>query len=102
LATAFTGRHKGVFPGDFSFFQLRATGIILDTLKKQEKGDGFIVRLYESQGRDERAALRFYKAPRQVYETDLLENKVRELKSQGPELGLDFKKYEIKTLLIFY
>lgn len=102
MVTVFSGRHKGIFPPEFSFFQVQATGVILDTLKKEEKGDGLIVRLYEAHGRDERAALRFYKAPRQVYETDLLENKVRQVKTKGAELMLDFKKYEIKTLLIFY
>jgi alpha-mannosidase len=102
LIALITDRHEADFPGELSFFSVTAQGVILDTVKKEEKGSGIILRLYESGGKAEKAALRFFKAPVRIYEAGIMENKIREIKCPGKSLTLSFKKYEIKTLLIYF
>ncbi len=100
LVCYLTDRHRGIFPAEFSFFSLQSAGVILETIKKEERGQGFILRLYESKGMVDQAVLTLFKAPLQVYETDLMENPVGALDFQGKTIPLDFKKFEIKTLLV--
>ncbi len=94
-----TDRHQGTLPEEFAFFHLSATGVILDTIKRAEKGDGFILRLYESNGKNESAVLTLFKTPKKIFETDLMERETNELKPDK-RLPLQFKKFEIKTLKI--
>lgn len=100
LVTLITNSHEGDLPLQYSFFNLEAVGVILDTIKKEERGSGYILRLYESKGRDERAVLHLFKTPLKIYETDLMENEIKEIKTRGKKITLDFKKYEIRTLKI--
>jgi alpha-mannosidase len=100
LLTIITGSHRGILPAEFSFCSLQSPGIILDTVKKEENGDGFILRLYEARGKDEKTEIRLFKNPTDVYETDLMENMIKGMKHRGGKIPLDFKKFEIKTILV--
>jgi alpha-mannosidase len=102
LVAMVTDRHQGEFPGVFSFFSMNSSGVILDTIKKAEKGTAFIFRLYESKGKAEKAVVSFFKAPEKIVETDLMENDLEEIQFTGNEVSLDFKKFEIKTLKVLF
>lgn len=102
LVALVTDRHQGKFPGVFSFFSVNSSGVILDTIKKAEKDKAFIFRLYESIGKAEKAELNFFKAPKKIIETDLMENDLREIQFTGNKVSLDFKKFEIKTLKVLW
>ncbi|MGD2092600.1 MAG: glycoside hydrolase family 38 C-terminal domain-containing protein [Candidatus Aminicenantes bacterium] len=102
LVARVTDRHQGKFPGVFSFFSVNSSGVILDTIKKAEKDKAFIFRLYESIGKAEKAELNFFKAPKKIIETDLMENDLREIQFTGNKVSLDFKKFEIKTLKVLW
>jgi len=97
----FSERHKGTLPQESSFFSLASPGVILESIKKEEKGAGFILRLYESRGLNQQAVLKLFKVPTRVYETDLMENNLREIAPTGQKITLDFKKFEIKTLKVY-
>jgi alpha-mannosidase len=102
LAALVTDRHQGEFPGVFSFFSVNSSGVILDTIKKVENGTAFIFRFYESKGKAEKAEVNFFKAPKKIVETDLMENDLREIQFTGNKVSLDFKKFEIKTLKVLW
>jgi alpha-mannosidase len=102
LAAVITDRHQGEFPGVSSFFSVNSPGVILDSIKKVEKGTGFIFRFYESMGRAESAVMNFFKAPKRIFETDLMENDLKEIQFTANRVSLDFKKFEIKTLKVLF
>jgi alpha-mannosidase len=102
LQAVITGKHRGIFPGEFSFFNVDSTSVILDTIKKAEDDDGMILRLYESAGEENRAKIIFFKAAKRVYETDLMENAIKEHQPEGKSLSVTFKKFEIKTLKLIF
>ena len=65
-----------------------------DLNKKAYEGDALVVRLYESQGKEARAALKTGFAYQSAYETDLMEENG---KPADPE-NLAFRPFEIKTV----
>jgi alpha-mannosidase len=71
-------------------------GIVIETIKRAEDGQGIILRLYESLGSPTTASLRTTFAHRSVRETNLME-----IPSGPANLDrLDFTPFEIKTLLL--
>jgi alpha-mannosidase len=103
LQACISDKHKGTLPGKgFGFFDVDSGSVILDTVKKAEGDDGIILRLYESGGVDGRAEVIFFRSPKSIYETDLMENVVKEHPVEGKSFSLAFKKFEIKTLKLFF
>jgi alpha-mannosidase len=103
LQACLTGIHEGTLPGKgFGFFEVDSGSVILDTVKKAEDGDGIILRLYECKGVDSRAEVIFFRDPKNVYETDLMEKVVKEHPAAGKSVSLTFKKFEIKTLKLLF
>jgi alpha-mannosidase len=79
-----------------SLTALDDAGVIIETVKRAERGDGVVLRLYESLGRPTTTALRVGRAYRAAHQTDLLE------RPSGPA-DLDriaFGPFEIKTILL--
>jgi len=74
-------------------------GVIIEALKKAEKEDALIVRMYESLGDTTTV---YFKADvlREFYATecDLLERDISEVKTNKGLIQLDFRPFEIKTL----
>jgi alpha-mannosidase len=71
-------------------------GVVIETIKPAESGDGIVIRLYESLGRATTTTLRVALDHSTAWITDLLEN------STGPaDLNqLEFTPFEIKTILL--
>lgn len=103
LHACITGKHKGILPGKgFGFFEVDSGSVILDTVKKAEDDSGIILRLYESRGVDGRAEVIFFRSPKRIYETDLMEKVVKEHSAAGKSFSLAFKRFEIKTLKLLF
>ncbi len=100
LMAFLASKHPGKLPRSFSFFSVSSSGVILDTVKKAEDDGALVLRLYESRGKPEEVVLRLYKTPREVWETNLMEENPSPLGFKGREIPLKFKKFEIKTLKI--
>ena len=68
--------------------------MVIETIKQSESGDGIIIRVYESQGKNAicsiKTALEYYEA----VETDLMENEIHEIKIND----ISFSPFEIKTI----
>lgn len=71
-------------------------GVVLETVKRAEQGDGVVLRLYESLGRATTTAVRVSLPYGAAHETDLLE---RPLSTADLE-RLEFRPFEIKTILL--
>lgn len=71
-------------------------GVIIETVKRAERGEGVVLRLYESLGRPTTTTLRVDLPHRTARETDLLERPTGQA-----DLGrLVFRPFEIKTILL--
>ena len=79
-----------------SFATVDGAGVIIETIKRAETGEGVALRLYESLGRSTTVALRLRQPYATAQLTDLLE------RPSGPaDLDrLEFGPFEIKTILL--
>jgi alpha-mannosidase len=100
LVAMLPGRHKGPLPPSMSFFSLEGDGIVLESVKLAEDRSGLILRFYESRGKAGGADLRLFRAPVRVWESDLMENPRREIPVTADSIRLEFRKFEIKSLII--
>jgi len=82
-----------------SFAKLEGGSAILEVLKKMERGDGLIARIYEAEGKETTVKLDLW-GMFEILESDLLEREIRPLSSSAGSVSLHLKPYEIKTLVL--
>ncbi|MDR2758286.1 MAG: glycosyl hydrolase-related protein [Spirochaetaceae bacterium] len=91
--------------GDYSLFTLDGQAVIVESVKAPEaaaqapKGS-VVIRLYESLGGRAETTLRFSRELASAAVMDMLETNPRSLVVSGKTLTLDFRAFEIKTLLV--
>ncbi|MBW4696631.1 MAG: alpha-mannosidase [Aphanocapsa lilacina HA4352-LM1] len=90
--------HPGTLPE--SFLQLNNPQVVVAAWKQAEDGKGWILRLYESQGRPAAARLRLAIPVRSVVKTDLLERPIAALAVQDGQASLQLGPYEIQTIRV--
>lgn len=75
--------------------------VIIDTVKSAENGKGYIFRLYECERALTDVNISFGFSFKKVYETNMMEDIITELKPQEDKsVNLTVKPFEIKTLLV--
>jgi alpha-mannosidase len=79
-----------------SFAAVDAPGVIIETVKPAESGDGIVLRLYESLGRAESARLRVDVSYSDASVTDLMEHPI----APADLDSLEFGPFEIVTVLL--
>ncbi len=104
LLTAHTCKHEGSLPASSSFFAVDSESVILDGIKIAEENgsEALVFRLYESEGASGKATVSFFKAPKSIVETNLIEERIRPLRFNGSTIDLTFGQYEIKTLKVIF
>ena len=96
------------FPAEYSLFEIAGSSIIAETIKAPEpsasasKARQVVIRLYESLGGPSKTVLTFNRPLASAVEVNMLEENPRELPVSGEELYLEFKAFEIKTILVVY
>jgi alpha-mannosidase len=85
-----------------SLCSVEGRSVIIETVKAPEDGAAgtVVLRLYESLGGRTETVVRFSRGVAAVYETDLLEEDPRPLMVTGDTVTLDFRAFEIKTLVV--
>lgn len=81
-------------------FAVDAQGVLVETVKQELDGEGTVVRMYECYGARTRAELRLGHLQGKAYLTNLMEQVERELPVVDGRIALEFKPYEIVTVLI--
>ncbi len=81
-----------------SLISTNRPNIIIETIKKAEDGNDLIIRLYESQRHRGPVTLTTNFTIHSAWQTNLLEEKQRQLSPNGNQIKLSFKPYEIVTL----
>lgn len=81
-----------------SLLQIQAPGIVLSCLKPAERGEGYILRTYETAGEAVEGAIQTTLPVAAAWETDLMERPLR----QVDLARLKWRPYEIKTLRVTF
>ncbi len=90
-------RARGKLPKEKSFLAVDADNVVLETVKKAEKGEGTILRFYECHGRRGDVSVKVDLPFKKVIETDLLEDRIADIESRNGEFEFEIKPFEIKT-----
>jgi len=79
-----------------SYLELNAPGVAFSAWKAAERGGGYVLRTFETEGRATSGGILTKFLPARVHELDLMERPVRQV---DPE-RLSWRPFEIKTLLL--
>ncbi len=91
---------EGSLPQELSMARLDQENVIMEVVKKAEDSQDIIVRVYECFNKRCDVAFTFFRDMKQVWECDMLENNLEEIKTDGKEFRFFIKPYEIKTFKI--
>ena len=100
LRVELTGPHAGPSPATISLASINAPNVIVESLKKAEDGQGWILRLYEAHGIDSTVRVQFGLPVRHVVSTNLLEEDPVPAVLDGGMVNVPFKPFEIITLKV--
>ena len=84
----------------FSFASVDRKNVILETVKKAEDSDAAILRLYESENARTKVTVTLPEGTKQVFVTNLLEEKEGELEVRDGKVSFTIKPFEIVTLMV--
>lgn len=81
-----------------SHYSIRGNNVKLEVVKKAEREDAIILRLYEFAGSESKINLDFEQEFNEIFETDMLEKNLNLIASNKKSIKLRFSPFEIKTL----
>jgi alpha-mannosidase len=89
---------------EYSFFSLDGEAVIAESIKGPEvdKKKTVVLRLYESLGGRTRTVLHFNRNINQAFITDMLEGNPKPLRFSEKDLPLNFRAFEIKTVMVTF
>lgn len=96
--------HSGRLGSDYSVLDVSPSSVTVESVKKAEDSNQYIVRLYETTGKPSTAELNFSRTPRVARETDMMEwDKFvapTSYEIQGTKVIVPVKPFEIKTIRV--
>ena len=98
LARAIPGNRAGTLPIERSFFEVDNAAVFIEAIKRAEKEEAIIVRLYEAHNTRGTVTLTTTLPVTRAYLTDLLETNVFELPLSGGSVTLPIQPFEIVTV----
>jgi len=93
---------SSVQPAYYSFISTCSRNVSIETVKKAESGDSCIVRIYEFENTRTNAVIKLLGKAAKVFETDCLENRVKEVAENTTEFTFEIKPFEIKTFELVF
>jgi alpha-mannosidase len=97
------GNKNGSLPDEFEFAQINQDHVLLETIKKAEEGDGWVIRLYEYQQKHcQHAQIDFGKNISKAFEVNLMEENPSPAQFDGNRLSFSITPFEIKTFKIWF
>ena len=92
--------HEGKLDLLCSFVSVDKSPVLIETVKKAEKGDGYIVRLYESAGGAARTVLHLLKKAKRISSCNMVEEQFASVAEETDSLSLQFHPFEVKTFKV--
>lgn len=93
-----TDAHAGTLPASRSFFQVDRAGVIIEAVKKAERENAIIVRLYEAYGTRGAVNLKTSLPFKEAFAADLMERTLHQVEFANGEVALQIAPFEIVTL----
>lgn len=90
--------HSGNLPREDSFIALDTSSVTVRAVKRAEKSNDIIIRLYNTSGVESNCGFKLPRNTFTVYESDGTETKKLNLNVSGNTLRLKFKPFETKTI----
>ena len=88
---------KGSMPKEKSFVAVDGENVVLEVVKKAEKGEGTILRFYECHGVRGDVGVKVDLPFKRVQEVDLMEDRIGDIESKNGEFEFEIKPFEIRT-----
>lgn len=96
--TKHISKNNGNLPSELSFFFTNKNNIVIETIKKAEDSDEIIVRMYESENKQTICTFNSAFSIIKAFETNLMEEEIKEININDNCIDLHFKPFEIKTI----
>ncbi len=101
LLSRFTGAGRGgTLPTSYAFATVNDQGLIIETVKKAEDGDGIILRLYEAMNTRGTATLTLGFEIAEAFTVNLIEEDPAPARHTRNTVTFDYRPFEIKTFLL--
>ena len=100
LISVVENEHNGILEDELSFVNVDKENVMIEVIKKAEDSEDLIVRVYEYHNKRTMATLSLFKDIEEIFEADLMENNIEQLKNEGKDVTFEIKPYEIKTFKI--
>jgi alpha-mannosidase len=94
---------RASLPSSYSFAQVDTDHVMIETVKRAEDGDGWIVRMYEyQQSRNNTITITFCRPLARAVECNLLEEEMALVTFDRQHIMCAVKPYEIKTFKVWF
>lgn len=91
---------RGNLPSSFCFVDCKEKGVVVETIKQAENGDGTILRIFDVNGARHNAKLHFGVDVKQAVLCDLSENEQQTLEVHENTLCVAIKPFEVVTVKV--
>jgi alpha-mannosidase len=103
LLTAEKTAQKGRLPKKYRFAAADSDSVIIETVKKAEDADAWIIRVYEyRQDRLDKVTITFGKSIEKAVECNLMEEEDKPVSFEGKSTFFSIAPYEIKTFKVWF
>ena len=92
--------HDGSIPSNWAFVKPDKNNIIVDAVKRSEENESIVVRMYESEGKNAEASLKFGVDIQSAELTNLMEEPITNIPICQNEIRLNFNPFAIQTIKI--
>jgi alpha-mannosidase len=93
-------RMDQTLPEAHSFLTISSPSAVISTLKKEEYGNGVVLRVYDSEGKDQMVEFNSSLLNGKVFSTNLIEDNPKKLGERADQFKLPLGHHSIETLLI--
>lgn len=98
LIPFFSEKHSGKLGREYSFASCDNKNVLIKAIKKAEDSDEYVVRVYETSGREhQKAKIRFAGQILEAYLADGTEKKIGKAEFEGNSLHVDINPYSVCT-----
>ena len=85
-----------------SFINIKPSSLMLTTMKPAEDGRGIIVRLFQTENRDDKAALTFPFEITEAFETNLIEDDLEQIPTRDKTIRYNIGSKSFQTFRVIF
>ena len=100
LKAVFTDGKSGSLPASSSFVSVDNDHIVIDTVKKAEDEDAYIIRMYESSNTHASGRITFSRPLTYAAQCNMIETGDKVIRAKGASIDVSLRPFEIRTLKV--